>query len=238
MTTNRTALSAIAGIAMLVLPVSALAGHHHDRDDDPRPYAWHDQGRHRGWFKHHQQYAVRRAEDEDDEGAHSHLRPSEEPPAFLCDGDGDDCESNRGGWDDDDYGPPISYYRAAPAAGYNLVQQRNFLLDRRRRAYQVLGLMQARHDSHAVHRISTVIRVLNSQIDRDNQLLADRYPSPPVSYYAPVSNPGDYYSGQFNPGNGRFGYNPGYGYNPNSQAAPGLNALVGTVGPLLGLPSY
>ncbi len=45
-------LSAIVGVAMLALPVSAFAGHHDGDWNRPRPFAWHDQGLHRGWAKH------------------------------------------------------------------------------------------------------------------------------------------------------------------------------------------
>ncbi len=234
MTSKKNVLSAIAGLAMFALPASALAGHHHGWNHQPRPYAWHDQGWHRGWLKHHEQYAVRPIEDEDDEGENYHFRPRERPPAFLCDGDGDDCEPNRGEWGNDDYGPPLSYYQAGPPAGYNPVQQRNWLLERRRRAYYVLGLMRARHDSRAAQRISTVIRVLDARIARDNQLMGGgRYVSPSVPYYPAPSNQ-NYANYGYNPGHG---YNPGYGYNPSSPSSPGLNALTSMVGPLLGLPT-
>jgi hypothetical protein len=79
---KKNVLSAMVGLAMLALPAGALAGHHQDWDDHPRPYAWHDQGWHRGWFNHHGQYAVRPIEDEDDQGEHCHFRPSYQRPAF------------------------------------------------------------------------------------------------------------------------------------------------------------
>jgi hypothetical protein len=230
---NTNVLLVIAILATLALPASALAGHH-DQDDDHQPYAWHSQGWHRGWVKHHQGYAVRPVEDEDEDGAHCHLPPPERPPAFLCDGDGDDCEPSPGVWDDEDYGPPISFYRSAPPARYNLVQQRERLLEHRRRAYQMLNLMHVRHDGRAAQRLSTVINRLDAGIARDDRLLAGaRYPSPPVPYY-PLEP---------NPNYGSDGYNPGYGYNPaygNSYAppSPGVNPLVSMVAPLLGFPPH
>jgi len=170
---KKSVLSAITGVAMLALPAIAFAGHQYDWDDDPQPYAWHDQGCHRG-------------------------------------------------------GPPVSYYREEPPAGYNLVQQRDWLLERRRRAYQVLEQMRARHDQRAVHQVATVIRELDGRIARDNQILASgQYLPPPVPYDPAESNPN----------HANYGYNPGYGYNPNSQSSPGLNALTSMVGPLLGLQS-
>jgi hypothetical protein len=227
-------LSAIAGLAILALPAAALAHHDHDGDDGPRPYAWHDQGRHHGWFKHREQYG-RPGEDEDDQGEHRRFR-TERRAAFMCDGDGDDCEPNQRDWADKDYGPPISYSRAAPPASYNLVQERNWLLDRQRRAYSVLTQMRARHDRKAMRRISTVIHGLDTRIARDNQLLADRYPSAPVPNYPAQANPNYYSLSQANPYYPNYGYNPGYGYNPNMPASSGLNTLTNMVGPLLGLP--
>jgi hypothetical protein len=65
------------------------------------------------------------------------------------------------------------------------------------------------------HRISTVIRLLNARIARDNQLLAGRGCMPPAAHYY------------------------GAAYNPNyPMANPALNALTGIVGPKLGLPQY
>jgi hypothetical protein len=104
---NKSILSALAGMAMLALPASALAGHHHEWNGNQRPFAWHDQGEHRGWFKHHG-YDARpvRVEDEDDEGEHCR-RPVERTPAFLCDDDGDDCRpAGANYWGGYDYGPP------------------------------------------------------------------------------------------------------------------------------------
>jgi hypothetical protein len=43
--------SAMAGIAMLALPVSAFAGHRHDNRFAERPYAEHDRGFHNGWSR-------------------------------------------------------------------------------------------------------------------------------------------------------------------------------------------
>jgi hypothetical protein len=221
---KKNVLSAMIVLAMLALPGSALAGHHHrDWDDGPRPFAWHDQGLHRGWFKH-RGYGrpgwgdVRAVEDEDDEDENENgrFKPRYVAPAFSCDEDGDDCEPvNQGYSGGYDYGPPISSYEAVPPSGDSLIQQRDWLIQRRHRAYYVLARMQARHDSHAVHRISTVIRLLNARIARDNQLLAG-------GEYAPPATP--YY---------------GAAYNPNYLVAnPPLNALTGIVGPMLGLPPY
>jgi hypothetical protein len=50
MLSRKQILSAMAGVAMLAVPVSALAKHHDDTYN-PRPYAYHDQGFHKGWAK-------------------------------------------------------------------------------------------------------------------------------------------------------------------------------------------
>jgi hypothetical protein len=71
-------------LAMFALPASALAGHYHDWDNQPRPYPWHDQGWHRGWSKHHGQSARRPVEDEDDEDEYRNFRPSYQPPIFRA----------------------------------------------------------------------------------------------------------------------------------------------------------
>jgi hypothetical protein len=163
-------LSAIVALAVLALPAIALAGHEHDWNEGSRPFVWHDQGWHRGWFKHHRQ--VRPAEDEDDQGDYGPFGSPERPPAFLCDEDGDDCEPNSVDWGYGRYVPPISYDRDVPSAGYDLVQQHNWLLDHQRRAYNALTLMRARHDRNAMQRISTVIHGLDARIARDNRLLA------------------------------------------------------------------
>lgn len=234
MASKKNVLSAMVGLAMLALPAGALAGHHQDWDDHPRPYAWHDQGWHRGWFKHHGQYAVRpiEDEDEDDQGEHCHFRPSYQPPAFLCDDDGDDCKPTNQGYDDDNYGPPISYYQAQPPVGYGLIQQRNWLIQRRQAAYNALYAMRMRHDGSAARRILTVIHSLDAHIAHDNQLLTHGGYMPSAPFYgaAPNSN----YA--YNP-NSAYGQNyDGNALNPSYGAAPALNAITGILGPLLGSP--
>lgn len=82
-------------------------------------------------IKHQRQYVFRPSEDEDDEGDYCRFRPHYRLPAFLCDEDGDDCEPTNQGYDDDDYGPPISYYRSEPRVLYGLIQQRKWLIERR-----------------------------------------------------------------------------------------------------------
>jgi hypothetical protein len=69
MTSKNNVSWTMVALAMFALPASAIAGHHHNCENLPRPYAWHDQGWHRGWLKHHGQSALRPVEDEDDEDA-------------------------------------------------------------------------------------------------------------------------------------------------------------------------
>jgi hypothetical protein len=217
---NKSILSALAGMAMLALPASALAGHHHEWNGNQRPFAWHDQGEHRGWFKHHG-YDARpvRVEDEDDEGEHCR-RPVERTPAFLCDDDGDDCRpAGANYWGGYDYGPPVSYYQAAPPAGYGRAQRRAFLLRRRARAYYVLRMMRARHDYRAERRMAGVISSLNGGLGRGNRMAVGGYRAP-SPYYDSTA------------------YNPDSSYSPGYQPNPRLNMLTNMVGPLLGTPSY
>lgn len=133
MASKKHLVSAMVGLVMFALPASALAGQHYDRDDQPRPYAWHDQGLHRGWLKHRGQYAGRPIEDEDYQGEHRRYRHHYKSPAFLCDEDGDDCEPTNHGYREN-YRPPVSYYRAEPPVDYGLMQQRNNWFIQRRRA--------------------------------------------------------------------------------------------------------
>lgn len=228
MTSKKNVLSAIVGLAMLTLPASALAGHNHrDWDDNPRPFARQDQGRHRGWLKHQGYgrpvYAPN--EDEDEEDEQSRFRPQLMPPAVSCDEDGDDCEPVYQGYSEGyEYGSPISYYRVEPRSGYSLIQQRDWLIQRRQRAYYVLGLMRARYDGRAASRISTVIHSIDARIARDNHLLAGGgYLPTPAPYYGAAAYP-NYLA------NSR-------AYNPNYPANPNVNPLT-MVGQLLGLPSY
>ena len=238
MTSKKNMLSAIVAVAMFALPANALAGHRYDDGDDPpRPYAWHDQGWHKGWLKQHRPYAVRPIEDEDDEGEHCHFRPSYQPPAFVCDDDGDDCEPANQGYGDDDYRPPLSYYQAEPPVGYSLIQQRNWLIQRRRAAYNALHMMQVRYDERAARRLLTVIHSLDARIAHDNQLLAGGGYMPAVPYDGAGSNSNYAYdpNSAYGP---NYGYNTNSAFNPSYAASPALNAITGMVGPLLGWPSH
>lgn len=95
MMTRKGVLAAMVGLAMLGMPVRALAGDHHrgDWDDNARPQAWHDLGWQNGWFKNDG--------DQDDYRPGWTGRNYYQPPAwhhepdeddYRCDEDGDDCE--------------------------------------------------------------------------------------------------------------------------------------------------
>lgn len=248
MWSKKGAISAMIGAAMLAVPVSALAAHHdHDGDFHGRPQAWHDQGEHRGWFKH----------DRDDHfrGFRPVLGSREYPPRIgevappprmvywnpepyqpappparyhhiVAD---DDCNWG-GGYN---YGQPMSYYNAYPPAGYGASQQASWLLQRRQQAYVVLAKMRARGDRNAANRMLGVINNLNARINRLNGR-GIAY-MPPVNYGAAAENYAAPVAGNMF-GNG---YNPyAAGYNTGYQGSPTVGALAGMVGPLLGLPPY
>jgi hypothetical protein len=111
MMTRKVVLAAMVGLAMLGMPVRALAGGHHrgDWDDNAWPQAWHDLGWQNGWFKNHgdqdeyrpgwtgrnyyQPPAWHQETDADDYRYYQparHHEPDEDD--YWCDGDGDDCQ--------------------------------------------------------------------------------------------------------------------------------------------------
>jgi hypothetical protein len=93
MMTRKSGVAALVGLMFLALPIAASAGHDQDDGDDSPQQSWHDNGKHRGWYKHHH--------DRDDEGwapppqAVYPGRP-DRPLGWssgrrVCDHDGDDC---------------------------------------------------------------------------------------------------------------------------------------------------
>lgn len=183
---RRLILCATIGLA-LSLPTSGFAGHHDHADHDSRPNAPHDQGWHKGWYKHHEE------RDDDDRDEHfdeyhhyyqqpqviyrapapdwrRHHEPDDDDYRRVCDEDGDDCQLvNQRYWGGYDYGPPVSYYQGMPPSAYNLSQQHDWLIQRRQRAYQVLAKMRARGDRKAADRMLKVVDQLNGRIARSNQ---------------------------------------------------------------------
>jgi len=237
-------VSAMAGIAMLAVPVSALAGH--ARDFRGRPNASHDQGWHQGWFKHaRDDDRFRRPDFEDRDWSNqvrrggprtgywtpAPYRPAPRPVYYNNEPDADDYGApalNCGsGWNGYNYGQPFSYYEGLPPAGYNSSQQVAWLLQRRQQAYVVLANMRARHDRNAANRMLTVINNLNARISGLNH----RNAYAPAAGYPYAANPlGGIYNSYGS------AYNPGYAPSAYAGTNPMLSTLGGVVGPLLNLP--
>jgi len=83
-------LSLIAVLAMVALAVTTLAGHH-DNGHYPWGYVGPNQKMNGDWFEQ-PGYSVRPIHDKVAEGESCHRSPRERTPAFLCDGDEDDCD--------------------------------------------------------------------------------------------------------------------------------------------------
>jgi hypothetical protein len=233
MMTKQKILSALAGLTLLAMPVSAFAGHHdHGWRDSDRPFVGHDNGLHRGWFKH--------AEDRDDQGENEdygrrgYYQPEYRAPVYRYqheEPDGDESPRNYWG-SDNDYGEAPSWYDAQPPSTYGFSQRQSFLLERRQRAYYTLARMRARGDRHAANRMQAVINRLNAQINNGGR----RAYGPPVGYAPPVA-----YGNGYNPG---YGYNNGYGagynaygnngYGYGGTGNPTVDSLGSLLGPMLG----
>ena len=236
MTFRRLILCATIGLS-LSLPTSGLAGHHDNEDHDSRPNAPHDQGWHKGWYKHHEE-----RDDDDRDYSDEYHRHYHQPEVRyraaapdgrrryeddddnyrrICDEDGDDCHvANEHYWGGYDYGPPASYYQGMPPSAYNLGQQRDWLIQRRQQGYYVLAKMRARGDRKAANRMLKVINGLDARIAANNRRMAGGGSAPSIG----VPYAGDPY---------------GAVYNPNNPATdPTVNAVKGMVGPILGLPPY
>lgn len=230
MITKQKILSALAGIALLAMPVSAFAGHH-DRGwrDSDRPFAGHDNGWHRGWDKHR---------DDDDYGRRGYYQPEYRAPVYRWhrEPDADDYRPNYWG-SNYNYGEAPSWYYQAPPSGYGFSQRQSFLLDRRQRAYYTLARMRARGDRHAADRMQGVINRLNAQINNGGgRGYGSRLGYPPAGYYGSSYNPGYGYENGYGAGYNGSGYNSygsnGYGYGGTGN--PTIDSLSGLLGPMLG----
>jgi hypothetical protein len=199
MTTRKNILVAMVGLAMLAMPVRALAGDHHhgDWDDNPRPQAWHDQGWHNGWYKNHG--------DRDDYRYQPAWNHEED------ENDNEDCDENCGGYYSGGYQAP--YY------GKSLGQ----LEQDRRSEYQTYLNMLHRHDSRAANRVLQVLRGTDRQIAARTNGYA-----PPATSYNPY-NEYPYGSGYNNGYYGNNGYgNNGYnGNNPMGALGALVGPLLG-----------
>jgi hypothetical protein len=229
MITKQKILSALAGITLLAMPVSAFAGHH-DRGwrDSDRPFVGHDNGLHRGWFKH----AEDENENEDgDYGRRRYYEPEYRQPNYEYqrwhheepedDGYAPNWGSNY------DYGEGPSWYDEAPQSTWGFSQRQSFLMQRRQQAYYVLARMRARGDRHAANRMQAVINRLNAQINNGGRrAYGPRLGNPPTAYNGNGYDP-------------RYGYNNGYGagsngYGYGGTGNPTIDTLGSVLGPMLG----
>jgi hypothetical protein len=164
-----------------------------------------------------------------------------------CDEDGDNCGQRYYRWrsddrpyyqpsyqdeedEDKDYGgEPYSWYMASAPSGYNLMQQRAWLISRRQRAMVVITQLRARGDSRGADRV--VKRVVNPLTARINAIDSQQgynyngynYNYAPSNYYGTPANP------LLDALTGNSGYSGGV---PNSNAAA-LNAIGAVVAPML-----
>ena len=248
MTRGKAILAGMIGLAILAMPVSALAkDRHHGNWNNPRPQAWHDQGRHNGWFKGdqggHGDGWFRNHRDRDDYRPGWSGRNYYQPPAWHHEPDADDYGYNGGYGNGGGYeyggasGTP--YYGASGSFAQLMVDLQNDC-----RTYTTL---LNRHDPkganrewQVLHRTDLRIAALNGSAPGcnngyygNNGLLGGLFGnSGYYGNYGPYGN-GGYYGNV--PTNGYYG-NPGYygnnGYYGNS---PMMGALGSLVGPLLGM---
>jgi len=253
MLSTKKVVSAMIGLAMLALPTTALAGHHEDRGERARPYTQHDNGWHRGWFKHQGPAPIHgiRPGWQNQNWQNQNYGYTPTNPWWRHDGDGDNYRQawrqepdaddyNNGNWGSNyNYGQPPSYYSAVPPYGYGNSQQLSWLLQRRQAALANLNLMRARGDSRAAARMVQVLNGLNARIRR----LQGGY-APPVAYSAPLTPYlGNLFGNGYNPTYGNayppaYGANDGNAYsgygNPYYGNSPTANLLGSLVGPILG----
>lgn len=139
-------LSAMVGMAMMALPVGVAAGYH---DADGDAHHLHDQTSHQRAQRYNYQYRSDRDR-------------------------GDAARRTHRNWDDDynwgghnRYAHSPSYFSASPPDGYGHSQGRNYLLQRRQAAYQMMRLARSRGDSGAANRLQTAINQINSRLGND-----------------------------------------------------------------------
>jgi hypothetical protein len=267
MFSKRNMLSAMAGLAMLALPASAFAGHHHDNDEHngPRPNAWHDQGWHNGWNKHGGDYRplnnvpyrmratpafpvyptpVWHHEREDEYAPAPRWRGHHEPdaddyPRQACDEDGDDCRGYSRGYSYQNSGAGYNY--GPPDSYYNGAPPAGY-----GSSQQLNWLIQRRQQAYGV------LAQMRARGDRNasnrmlkvvnnlNARIAQINRGSAGGYYGTPIPPASYVP-PVNPYVAN-PYGAGYGYNQYGQYGAATNPTVGAlgsiVGPLLGLPPY
>jgi hypothetical protein len=110
-------LSALVGVAMLALPVSAFAGHHDNDWHHPQPFARHDHGLHRGWLKH--QWARGDWYGTPARRAFVNYGPPRSRPYAWANGYRHECDDNgdRNEWEGN--APPTAYQPYAAPMGYD-----------------------------------------------------------------------------------------------------------------------
>jgi hypothetical protein len=228
MTTRKNILAAMVGLAMLAMPVRALAGDHHHRDwdDNPRPQAWHDQGRHNGWFKNHG--------DRDDYRPGWNGRNYYQPPVWHHEPDGDEHRYYQPAWhhedeEDENYNGGGGYYGGGYSGNYGTPyygKSLGQLMVDRQNEYRTYISLLNRHDSRAANRYRQ--KVLNPTDQRIAALNRGYVPPSPGFLGGPVN----WGNGNYNAYPYGSGYNNGYYGNNGNNPMGGLGALVG---PLLGV---
>jgi hypothetical protein len=252
----------MAGLAMLAIPVSALA-HPKDFRDDPRPFAAHDQGWHRGWFKHQAEgpmsptrpfayrndyvppaayynQALRRDEWREDAWRQNAWRRNawNNGAGYRrgCDADGDDCEGsyNPGYWNNGG-----GYYHNGGGYAYNEDESPGWYS-----MAPLTGMGVPQQQAWLIAKRQRVMVAIARLRARGDSRGAQRL-VPVVNAFnrriARLNNGLGYNSGYgYAPAN--FGYAPtgygyapanGYGYAPTGYGyAPG-NSLAGLASPLL-----
>ncbi|MGO9267287.1 MAG: hypothetical protein ACLQBA_20825 [Candidatus Binataceae bacterium] len=218
-------LSAMAGIAMLALPVSAFAGHHdHDGEwNRPRPFAPHDQGWHRGWDNHQRNRG----------GWYG--TPAQRP--FVNNAYGWNRYGHR--WQPpvmpySAYGPgygghmrPTQAYAGAPncnaaaAYGSTPATSQSWMMTKRYNTMNTIAQLRARGDSRAAGRLVPTVTALNQRIGGLNNQFGCNggYGYAPSSYSGPASY-------------GAMPYN-GYGYNGSYANNQTVNTLSTIAVPML-----
>ena len=231
MTTKKNILAAMVGLAMLAMPVSALAKDHHGGDwNNPRPQVWHDQGKHNGWFKNEGNREWR-----DDGWSRNHRDRDDYRPGWY----GNNYNQPPAAWhhesDSDDYGYNGGYpYNGGyaygggygtPYYGKSLAQ---LMVDRQNEYRTYMNLLN-RHDTRGASRyFQQVLGPTDRRIAAQN----GGYVPPVAPYNSYNANPyGLGYNNGHYGNNGYYG-NGYYGNNPNN---PMMGALGSLVGPLLGM---
>jgi hypothetical protein len=250
MTKRKNILAAMVGLAMLAMPVSALAKDHHGGNwNNPRPQAWHDQGKHNGWFKNqgnqgwHDDGWSRNHRDRDDYrpgwNGNNYYQP---PAAWHHEPDRDDYGYNggngyNGGYEyNGGYGNGGTY--GTPYYGKSLAQ---LMVDRQNEYRTYMNLLN-QHDSRGASRyFQQVLGPTNRRIAALNGGYVPPAAAYNNGYYGNnglvgglLGNNG-YYGNNAPYGNGGYYGNNGYSGNNGYYGNNPMGGLGALVGPLLGM---